>query len=269
MGELVRGRTHLEKALELYEPQLHRESVTTYGTDLRTVAGEVLCVNLCLLGFPDQALMEALDVLRHGRQLGHPFSVASALEYVHHMRTLRAEYRAAHEVATQLEQIASKYGFEEYASTARVQLSMVSALQAPADRHAIIQLKRDVTADLHDYSQPFAPYILGLLATAMSLAGGEDEALEVIENAMATAHRRGEHWFDAESHRLKGKLLLANNVTKRNMGDAEHHFEQALDISRCQQAKWLELRAANNLARLWKQHGKSADACDLLAGVYD
>ena len=46
-----------------------------------------------------------------------------------------------------------------------------------------------------------------------------------------------------------------------------HH--QALDIARRQQAKSWELRAATSLARLWQSQGKTQEARDLLAPVYD
>ncbi len=46
-------------------------------------------------------------------------------------------------------------------------------------------------------------------------------------------------------------------------------MHQALDITRRQQAKSLELRAATSLARLWQSQDKRQDAYDLLAPVYN
>jgi predicted ATPase len=51
--------------------------------------------------------------------------------------------------------------------------------------------------------------------------------------------------------------------------EAEWCFLKAIDIAQKQQAKSLELRAATSLARLWQQQGKSAEAHDLLAPVYN
>ena len=45
-------------------------------------------------------------------------------------------------------------------------------------------------------------------------------------------------------------------------------FQQALDMTRRQQAKSLELRVAMSLARLWQQQGKRAEAHQRLAEVY-
>ena len=45
--------------------------------------------------------------------------------------------------------------------------------------------------------------------------------------------------------------------------------DHTLEIARQQQAKSLELRAAMSLSRLWQQQGKTAEAHDLLAPVYN
>jgi predicted ATPase len=51
-------------------------------------------------------------------------------------------------------------------------------------------------------------------------------------------------------------------------GEAASWFRQAIDTSRSQHAKSLELRAASSLARLWRGQGNRAEARDLLAPVY-
>ena len=55
---------------------------------------------------------------------------------------------------------------------------------------------------------------------------------------------------------------------KRDMPKAEEYFERALAVSRQQQAKSWELRAAMSLARLWRDQGKVQQARELLAPVY-
>ena len=50
--------------------------------------------------------------------------------------------------------------------------------------------------------------------------------------------------------------------------EAESLLDQALRTARSQQARSLELRAATDLARLWTNQGKRAEALDLLASIY-
>ena len=69
-----------------------------------------------------------------------------------------------------------------------------------------------------------------------------------------------------EIRRLKGNLLLACSANGSDA--AEVCYREALEVARTQQARSLELRAARDLARLWCDRGKRAEAQDLLTPVY-
>ena len=68
-------------------------------------------------------------------------------------------------------------------------------------------------------------------------------------------------------HRVKGELLLARSA--KNQAEAEACFDQAIEVARRLSTKSLELRAATSLARLWQGQGRSGEAQELLAPVYD
>ena len=57
-------------------------------------------------------------------------------------------------------------------------------------------------------------------------------------------------------------------ASKRDAGKGKAYLERALAVSRQQQAKSWELRAATSLARLWRDQGKVQQARELLAPVY-
>ena len=58
------------------------------------------------------------------------------------------------------------------------------------------------------------------------------------------------------------------DVARAGCGEVQAHFERALEVSRQQQAKSWELRAAMSLARLRRDQGKVQQARELLAPVY-
>ena len=88
----------------------------------------------------------------------------------------------------------------------------------------------------------------------------------VLGLGVARAEQQGQHYYDADLHRLRAEILL--DMDGNAVQDAEALFGQSLEIARRQEAKTFELRAATGLARLWQRQGKRDDARDLLAPVY-
>jgi adenylate cyclase len=101
--------------------------------------------------------------------------------------------------------------------------------------------------------------------------------------------RTGEGVYKAELYRLRGELLLTQEIKRQKakgksqksenpnpksqspnpQPEAEACFLKAIDIARQQQAKSLELRAVTSLARLWQSQGKEAEAHRLLSEIYN
>jgi predicted ATPase len=110
------------------------------------------------------------------------------------------------------------------------------------------------------------PYWLAMLAEAYGSTGQVEAGKCVLAEALTLVDTTEERWWEAELHRLKGELLLAQSTD--NAAEAEACFHRALDIARHQQAKSLELRAATSLSRLWQHQGRRAEPRALLGQVY-
>jgi len=107
---------------------------------------------------------------------------------------------------------------------------------------------------------------LTFVATALGRAGRYAEGLAALEEAFLFTDRTGQHYYQAELHRLKGELLLGHDAS--NAAAAEQSFRTALDISREQRAKSWELRATTSLARLLRDTDRRDDARTMLAEIY-
>jgi predicted ATPase len=83
---------------------------------------------------------------------------------------------------------------------------------------------------------------------------------------MAAVEKTGERLGEAEVHRVAGEIALLSQ--EPDTAKAEVYFERALAVSRKQQAKSWELRAAMSMARLWRDQGRRDAARELLAPVY-
>ncbi len=112
-----------------------------------------------------------------------------------------------------------------------------------------------------------APQRLAMLAQGLRKVGRRDDALGALGLAVAQAEQQGQHYYDAELHRLRAEILL--ELDRNAVEEAEALFGRSLEIARRQEAKSFELRTATSLARLWHRQSKGAAARNLLAPVYD
>jgi predicted ATPase len=104
-----------------------------------------------------------------------------------------------------------------------------------------------------------------MLAAAYAQVGQAEPGLRVVAEAKDLLARNEEHMWEAELGRIEGELLQVQGASGP---DIEACFARAVASTRQQGAKSLELRAASSLARLWRDQGRRAEACDLLAPVY-
>ena len=103
------------------------------------------------------------------------------------------------------------------------------------------------------------------LAEARFGAGRVTDALSLVDHALNTGEGPESGLYVPEIHRLRGVLL-------RSLGSPAEEVECALrtavELAEEQGALLLKLRAANSLARLWRDQGKPQQARELLAPVY-
>ena len=97
-------------------------------------------------------------------------------------------------------------------------------------------------------------------------AGQVEDGLRLLAEALTSFEASGQGDLLAEAHRLQGEFLLCRAAPK--VAQAEAWLQQALAVSRRQQAKSWELRAAMSLSRLWQRQGKRKEAYELLAPIY-
>jgi predicted ATPase len=94
------------------------------------------------------------------------------------------------------------------------------------------------------------------------------EGLVAIDEALARSERTEGRWGVAELLRIKGELALqeaASNAAEA----AEALFLKGLGWARDQGALAWELRTVTSLARLWHGGGRTPDAHELFAPIYD
>ena len=220
---------------------------------------------LWFLGYPDQALQRIQEGLLLAQELSHPFSLARALLAAIRVYQFRREGLVVQDWAKRLETLSTEHGFALRWATGMIQQGWMRVEQGEGVE-GIEQIRQGLAASRATGSSLAKTYHLALLASAYGTIGQADEGLRILAEAQAVMQMSGEHFYEAELYRLMGELLLVGSW--EHHAEAETSFQQALEASRRQQAKSLELRAAMSLSRLWQQQGKRDEARALLAPIY-
>ena len=266
LGEAVQAQPHLEQGISLYKPEQHRSLVFHYGgIEVKVQCLTHLAHTLWLLGYPDQALERAEEGLTLARGLSHPYSLGHALMYGARVRQYRGEIEAAKEWTEATMALANEQGFSNRLADSTAQRGWVLAVQGQL-AEGIVQMREGLDAQRGIANMVSRPYSSTLLAEIYGKVGEVEEGLKTLAEELNTVSRTGGHLWDAELYRLKGELLLQSKVSR--MSEAEACFRQAIDISRRQCAKSLELRAVMRLSRLRQGHGKKEEARQMLAEIY-
>jgi tetratricopeptide (TPR) repeat protein len=251
----------LEKCLALFDPADRASYAELLPVDARVLLLQHLSTVLACLGNLDQALRQGDAGVEEARRLSHAPTLAIAL--MHAWWTVwfvRLEPGSLLPVADELLALTTEHSLEHFRMWALIQRGWSLAGLGRADEGIPL-----VTAGLRDLGFVcFRPWTLTLLADACRMAGQWQAALAHLAEARDLAEETEARWFQAESLRLTGEVLLATG----DAAAAEARYREAIAIAQRQNAKLWELRAATSLARLWRDQGKRGEAHDLLSSVY-
>jgi predicted ATPase len=262
-GELVEARGHLERELALYDPERHRSLASVYAYDPRLAGFAGLALALFQLGYPDEALARCCEAVDDAEQLSHPFGLAYVLHHACLLDQLRRNLPQLRQHNAELTALAAEHGFALWRAAAVV-LDGWALAEGGRAAEGVARIEDGLQAWRATGAGLFVPYFLALLGTTHGAEGEGAEGERLLTEALDTGCASGERWFEAEVHRLKGKLSLAGG----DRAAAEACFLSAIAFAREQAAKLWELRAATSLARLWRGQGRRAEACDLLAPIH-
>jgi predicted ATPase len=269
MGETPLARKHIELAFPLYDPERHRPLALRYeGADAGIACLCYAALILWELGYPDQALKRGNEALTLAYGLSHPYPLSRvwAKFFVSLVHQFRQETRAAQQTAETVITLSTDHGLAAW-------LAWATALRGSAIaehghfEEGIAQLKEGLAASRLMGTELVRPLFLGLLAKACLEAGHLEDASQALTEALSAADQNDIRFYEAETHRVKGVLLLRQDES--NTAEAQRCFERAIEVAHNQGARSLELRATKNLARLLDQEGHREEARTILAAIYN
>ena len=265
-GNNMSALEHLKYVLDVYDPDQHHHSlVYLRGSDagLGAMAYEVCC--LWCLGYPDQALKRSEDALSLARELGHPFSLADVLCFAGCLfHEMRRDGKSLETNAERLMQIARERDLVGWVATG-TRYRGVALIQQGNIQDGLKQAREGIEAMKWENIWIYSSGTFASMAEMQIKAGNLSEALAALDEAFVLVEKTDERYWEAELYRLKGELSF-------KQGDqpcAEANFNKAIEITRRQNAKSLELRAVMSLCHLQEKQGRKEEAHQTLIEIYN
>ncbi|HUH86322.1 MAG TPA: adenylate/guanylate cyclase domain-containing protein [Stellaceae bacterium] len=260
IGKFREARAHLESCLASWEPRYHAPTSSTEDPYVSMLLEHSRV--LVFLGYLDQARSRRIEVLAAARRFS-PYTLAYALGQAWIDDWAVDGVKAAQPMlgwAEELMAIAKEQGFPTWSGLGHVMRGWSLAVTGEATE-GIPLILRGLAICRSAGHNLGRPCILTMLAEAYAIAGQPEEGVGRLAEAAQLVATTQEGWGEAEVHRLRGTLLLS----MQQGAAAEASYREALAVARRQDAKFWELRAALDMARLWCDQGRGEDARELLA----
>jgi adenylate cyclase len=254
-GNFAAARDHFERAsrLDWRQSDLSFVFLPSFGA-----------WSLWALGYADRALKWNREALALAKAQSGPATLVFALALSAMFQIFLRDPRSAQEYAEAAIAIASEHGFPFELAYASFAHGWALAHQGHLEE-GIAEMRRAASAT-KESGYAARPRWFVFLAEACARSEGPGAALEMLSESRALMERSGERMYEAELHRVKGELLLMQEMADAR--EVEHCFRTAIEVARHQNAKSLELRATVSLARVLAKRGRRNDARLMLAEIY-
>ena len=169
LGEPAPARTHLEQGSALYDAQQHHSLAFSYGSfDPGVACLSIAAEDLWLLGYPEQALKSSHEALRV---------------------------------------LSTEQGFPFWLGGGTIFQGWALAEQGHG-AEGLSQIREGLAAWRATGAEFFRSNLLALLAEAYGKDKPVEDGLRTVAEALAFVESTEERFYEAESYRLKGELIL-------------------------------------------------------------
>jgi class 3 adenylate cyclase/predicted ATPase len=264
-GNFREALANLQKGYTYCDARRQKALSYRFGWDqgIATLSFEVLA--RLSLGLLDSAARVREQVRSELATHGHATTIASATFCVtvwpeFALRDIEALERDGAELAA----YCAEKKVEQIRLLAGLLSACASAMRGPTESR-IESIRKALVALRESGGNTGNSIILSNIAEAFLMVGDRAGAASALQDGFAFVEQSGEQYWLADLHRLSGQVALLQAEPDR--ARAEACFAKAIEVARSQEARLLELRAATDLARLWRGSRADSDLRGLLEPI--
>jgi class 3 adenylate cyclase/tetratricopeptide (TPR) repeat protein len=238
------ARVHFENALAKYDDRERTKLWTAHtGHDAGVTHRCYLALVLWHLGHPDQAVRLSREACELAKSVGHAFSLGHAVDFAAFLAVLT---RAGDEILARSEEeiaIATEHAFPFWHALGTLHKGAALLM---LDRHeeALPLLLKGLASFRGSGAEIRIPCYLGLIGEAFTRLGRFTDAHAALDEALAVVEKNDDRSHEAELHRLRGDLLLAESPSRSS--DAEACYRRAIETAQHQQSAGWESRCTKS-----------------------
>ena len=161
---------------------------------------------LWFMGHADRALVRIQEAVALARRFSEPHGLAHALFFAAVLHQLRRERPMAQRCADEVMVLAAEHGLVLYGAAARIVRGW-ALIGRGDDDGAAAEIREGLAAWQATGAELMKPHFLALLAEAYAAASQHDQALRILNEALALADATGERMYEAEISRLREQCL--------------------------------------------------------------
>jgi tetratricopeptide (TPR) repeat protein len=244
---------------------IHLSKLSLASFEHMNRARAISALNLWVLGYPEQAMMTALEAIQEADELNHPFVLCYVLMACLRVALETGHTQRAEELIQRLSSLATKHHLFTYARACVGWEGCLAVSRGEVSRG--IQLLKTAIEALHqDGYELYRAQFSVTLAEGLAKAGDHEAAYTAICEAVTWAQTRGRILDVINLLRVKGEIL--SSMPRQHASEGETCLLQALELAKERGLLSLELRSGISLARLWADRGEMSRARDLLEPIF-
>jgi tetratricopeptide (TPR) repeat protein len=262
LGNLAAAEREFDLAFALEGAVGSQDLAFKFGHDLRITGLAVYSIVKLQLGCIDEGRRMLAEAMRRAKHLNHPLTLVFVLRYHSAFEAMVRSYAEVQRTGEAMASLCAHWDIQQWRHLGDL-LHLWASMQlgSKADPVHLVRVFEQHRSGGFSFNDPFH-----VMLVADAWAANKDMARAdcTLDEALGLAETTGEGWLTPELFRRKAQFALGQG----SEGLAEQRFEAALRVAQEQQARFFELCAARDLARLWRDQGRHNEARDLLAPIY-